>query len=243
MQRRRDRRARLRRPPRRHVLPDGGGAGRRASSPPASRSSSPSSWASGCRPGTDALRRPRATDYVTPALEILDARVELSDPETGHRATSSTPSPTTPPTPGSCWAGGPCGPLDVDLRWVVRAAAAQRLHRGVGRRRRGAEPPGQRRGLAGQPARAARRPAARGRGHPRRLVHDARSPPPPATPSWRTTVRWARSRAPSSEPPRPFMPSGPLFRSCVRPVVIEGWREHPHGGAAAETRVFCRSSP
>ncbi len=29
----------------------------------------------------------RATEFVTPALEILDARVQMSDPETGHLRT------------------------------------------------------------------------------------------------------------------------------------------------------------
>ncbi|STT01143.1 2-oxo-hepta-3-ene-1,7-dioic acid hydratase [Klebsiella pneumoniae] len=41
-----------------------------------------------------------ATDYVIPALELIDARCHNIDPETQRRAKCSTPSPTTPPTPG-----------------------------------------------------------------------------------------------------------------------------------------------
>ena len=38
-------------------------------------------------PGVTALQVLDATRWVTPALEILDARVQLSDPETGHLRT------------------------------------------------------------------------------------------------------------------------------------------------------------
>ena len=41
-----------------------------------------------------------ATDYVIPALEIIDARSHNVDPRLSGRARCSTPSPTTPPTPG-----------------------------------------------------------------------------------------------------------------------------------------------
>ena len=41
-----------------------------------------------------------ASTYVTPAIEILDARIQMIDPDTGRAARSSTPSPTTPPTGG-----------------------------------------------------------------------------------------------------------------------------------------------
>ena len=68
-------------------------------------------------PGCTVFDVLRATEFVTPALEILDARVQMTDPETGHLAPSSTPSPTTQPTPGWCWAAA-VKPLDVDLRWV-----------------------------------------------------------------------------------------------------------------------------
>src|SRR5690606_39568331 len=38
-------------------------------------------------PGVTLFDVLRATEFVTPALEILDARVQMSDPETGHLRT------------------------------------------------------------------------------------------------------------------------------------------------------------
>ena len=40
-----------------------------------------------------------ATDYITPALEILDTRILRADPETAQPETFTTPFPTTPPMP------------------------------------------------------------------------------------------------------------------------------------------------
>ena len=48
----------------------------------------------------------RVTEFITPALEILDARVQMSDPIPAICAPSSTPSPTMPQTPVWSWAGG-----------------------------------------------------------------------------------------------------------------------------------------
>lgn len=48
-----------------------------------------------------------ATEYVIPALEIIDARIHNVDPETGITRKVSTPSPTTPPTPASCSVAAP----------------------------------------------------------------------------------------------------------------------------------------
>jgi 2-oxo-hept-3-ene-1,7-dioate hydratase len=61
-------------------------------------------------PGVTALDVLDATRWVTPALEILDARIQMSDPETGHCAPSSTQSRTTPPTRGSWSAAAPSVP-------------------------------------------------------------------------------------------------------------------------------------
>ena len=47
-----------------------------------------------------------AVDYVIPALEIIDARSHGIDPDSKRPRRSSTPSPTMPPTPAWCWAGG-----------------------------------------------------------------------------------------------------------------------------------------
>ena len=43
-----------------------------------------------------------ATDYIAPALEILDTRIQRTDPQTGKPATFSTPSAITPPMPVWC---------------------------------------------------------------------------------------------------------------------------------------------
>ena len=58
-----------------------------------------------------------ATDRVTPALEIIDARWSSSTAKPVHPERSSTPSPTTPRTPASSWAATRA-PDQVDLRWV-----------------------------------------------------------------------------------------------------------------------------
>ena len=59
-----------------------------------------------------------ATDYVTPALEILDARVQMSDPETGHLRTIVDTISDNAADAGLVLGGRPVRPLDVDLRWV-----------------------------------------------------------------------------------------------------------------------------
>ena len=62
-------------------------------------------------PGVGLVDVLRATEYVVPSIEIIDARV--TEPRR-----SSTRSPTTAPPPASSSAAGRCGPNDVDLRWV-----------------------------------------------------------------------------------------------------------------------------
>lgn len=71
-------------------------------------------------PGVTLFDVLRATEFVTPALEILDARVQMSDPRPVTCAPSSTPSPTTRPTPVWSWAGGWCG------RWTWICAGLRR---------------------------------------------------------------------------------------------------------------------
>jgi 2-oxo-hept-3-ene-1,7-dioate hydratase len=61
----------------------------------------------------------RATEYVRPALEILDARVQMSDPETGHLRTIVDTIADNAADAGLVLGGQPFGPLDVDLRWVA----------------------------------------------------------------------------------------------------------------------------
>jgi 2-oxo-hept-3-ene-1,7-dioate hydratase len=59
-----------------------------------------------------------ATRYVTPALEILDARVQMSDPETGHLRTIVDTVSDNAADAGIVLGGRAVRPLDVDLRWV-----------------------------------------------------------------------------------------------------------------------------
>jgi 2-oxo-hept-3-ene-1,7-dioate hydratase len=60
-----------------------------------------------------------ATEYVTPALEILDARVQMSDPETGHLRTIVDTIADNAADAGIVLGGRPVRPMDVDLRWVA----------------------------------------------------------------------------------------------------------------------------
>jgi 2-oxo-hept-3-ene-1,7-dioate hydratase len=60
----------------------------------------------------------RATEFVTPALEILDARVEMVDEATGHRRTIVDTIADNAADAGLVLGGRAVKPLDVDLRWV-----------------------------------------------------------------------------------------------------------------------------
>ncbi|WGL54072.1 2-oxo-hepta-3-ene-1,7-dioic acid hydratase [Nocardioides sp. BP30] len=60
----------------------------------------------------------RSTEYVTPALEILDARVQMSDPETGHLRTIVDTIADNAADAGIVLGGRVVRPHDVDLRWV-----------------------------------------------------------------------------------------------------------------------------
>ena len=59
-----------------------------------------------------------ATEYITPALEILDARVQMSDPDTGHLRTIVDTIADNAADAGLVLGGRPVRPHDVDLRWV-----------------------------------------------------------------------------------------------------------------------------
>ena len=61
----------------------------------------------------------RATEFVTPALEILDARVQMSDPETGHLRTIVDTIADNAADAGLVLGGRVVRPMDVDLRWVA----------------------------------------------------------------------------------------------------------------------------
>jgi 2-oxo-hept-3-ene-1,7-dioate hydratase len=60
----------------------------------------------------------RATEYVTPALELLDARVQMTDPETGHQRTIVDTIADNAADAGIVTGGRVVRPHDVDLRWV-----------------------------------------------------------------------------------------------------------------------------
>jgi 2-oxo-hept-3-ene-1,7-dioate hydratase len=60
----------------------------------------------------------RATEYVTPALEILDARIQMSDPATGHQRTIVDTISDNAADAGIVTGGRIVRPHDVDLRWV-----------------------------------------------------------------------------------------------------------------------------
>lgn len=69
----------------------------------------------------------RASEYVTPALEILDARVQMKDPETGRLRTIIDTIADNAADAGIVLGGRVARPMDVDLRWV----AALLLRNGV----------------------------------------------------------------------------------------------------------------
>lgn len=59
-----------------------------------------------------------ATRYVTPALEIIDARAFMSDPENGYKRTVLDTISDNAANAGIVMGGRPVRPNDVDLRWV-----------------------------------------------------------------------------------------------------------------------------
>jgi 2-oxo-hept-3-ene-1,7-dioate hydratase len=69
-------------------------------------------------PGVTVFDVLSAAEYVVPALEILDARVQMSDPETGHLRTIVDTIADNAADAGLVLGGRPVRPMDVDLRWV-----------------------------------------------------------------------------------------------------------------------------
>lgn len=70
-------------------------------------------------PGCTVFDALRATDYVTPAMEILDARIQMSDPDTGHTRTIVDTIADNAADAGIVIGGRPVRPDSVDLRWVA----------------------------------------------------------------------------------------------------------------------------
>lgn len=61
----------------------------------------------------------RATEYVVPALEILDARIQMTDPDTGSGRTIVDTIADNAADAGIVTGGRPVRPDAVDLRWVA----------------------------------------------------------------------------------------------------------------------------
>jgi 2-oxo-hept-3-ene-1,7-dioate hydratase len=70
-------------------------------------------------PGCTVFDVLRATEYVTPALEILDARVQMTDPKTGRGRTIVDTIGDNAADAGIVVGGRAVRPLDVDMRWVA----------------------------------------------------------------------------------------------------------------------------
>lgn len=70
-------------------------------------------------PGVTLFDVLRATEFVTPALEILDARVQMADPDTGHLRTIVDTIADNAADAGLVLGGRVFRPLDIDLRWVA----------------------------------------------------------------------------------------------------------------------------
>ncbi len=69
-------------------------------------------------PGTTLFDVLRATEYVTPALEIIDARIEQFDRETREPRKVYDTISDFAANAGIVLGGRPVRPMDVDLRWV-----------------------------------------------------------------------------------------------------------------------------
>jgi 2-oxo-hept-3-ene-1,7-dioate hydratase len=70
-------------------------------------------------PGCTSLDILRAVEFVVPALEILDARVQMTDPMTGHSRTIVDTIADNAADAGLVVGGRASRPLDLDIRWVA----------------------------------------------------------------------------------------------------------------------------
>lgn len=69
-------------------------------------------------PGVTLAEVLAATDHVVPAMEILDSRVEMADPKTGHRRTIVDTISDNAANAGVVLGPQRLGPAELDLRWV-----------------------------------------------------------------------------------------------------------------------------
>ena len=114
-----------------------------------------------------------ATDYVVPAIEIIDARIEQFDRDTKALRKVFDTIADNAANAGIVTGGRPVKPDAVDLRWVSALLYKNGVIEESGVAAGGAQPPGHRRGLARQQARALGRMPGGRRGGARRLVHAA----------------------------------------------------------------------
>jgi 2-oxo-hept-3-ene-1,7-dioate hydratase len=94
-----------------------------------------------------------ATDFVVPALEILDTRIERVDPQTKSTRKIFDTIADNAANAGIVLGGRPLRPLEADLRWIGASQRSIGRNRACGRR---AQSSRHQRGLARQQDRAAR---------------------------------------------------------------------------------------
>lgn len=131
-----------------------------------------------------------ATDFVVPALEILDTRVERVDPETKATRKIFDTIADNAANAGIVLGGRPIRPLEADLRWIGALCFKKWPARGNRPRRRRVESSGDRSGVACEQDRAKRFGAGGRPGGAGGLLHPSdRSRPARATPSRLITDR------------------------------------------------------
>ena len=140
-----------------------------------------------------------ATEYVTPAIEIIDARIQQIDPATGAPRRVTDTISDNAANAGVVLGGRQVAPSATSICAGSRALLSQRRDRGVGRVRGGAGSPGERRRLAREQARDVRARRSSPAMSSSRARSSAPFPPGPATTSAPTSVRSERSRSASPE--------------------------------------------
>ena len=139
-----------------------------ASSSRGSKSNWPSSWAKIWRGRAARIYDVmRATEFVVPALEIIDYRTEVPRAITDTIADNA--------AFGAIVVGGrTIRPMDIDIRWVGATLVEERRHRGIRRFRGDHGPSGRRHRLARQQAPRGRSQAEEGPDRSGRVVHPPR---------------------------------------------------------------------
>ena len=141
----------------------------------------------------------QATAYVTPALEIIDARIERFDRDTRAPRKVFDTIADFAANAGIVLGGRPVRPDALDLRWVGALLYKNAVIEETGLAAGGAEPPGHRHRVAGQQDRTLRRTAqCRGRGA-QRVLHAAHRCAGRQTSCTQILAAWEASPCASSE--------------------------------------------